>query len=278
MPADGSIVPPMYTDFFWEARATTKSPTTSAKANKILDDAGYKKGADGSVRCPTARQAGVALQHPHRHPVEDKLAQFLDRLVQGDRHHADHQEARLQQVHRGDRRHRPVRHRDQRLVGQPRPGGGPGDPPVQPQAHRRPARAAAPSRSTATTTSRSSTRSSSRSSTGPSAPTSSSRCRSGSTPTPRSSPSTTRTTLRATARTGSPPSPRSRRTRASCTAAAASGRSTPLDAVERPAAAVRPRAAPNTGLIVGVVGGVVVLGVGGFFLSRRRKTMADDRE
>ncbi|NUP01906.1 MAG: LPXTG cell wall anchor domain-containing protein, partial [Nonomuraea sp.] len=34
----------------------------------------------------------------------------------------------------------------------------------------------------------------------------------------------------------------------------------------------------NTGLIVGVVGGVVVIGLAAFLLTRRRKSVADERE
>ncbi|HET6296027.1 MAG TPA: ABC transporter substrate-binding protein, partial [Kribbella sp.] len=50
--ADGSIVPPMYKDFFWEATGDEKVTFDVAKANKILDDAGYKKGADGVRAMP----------------------------------------------------------------------------------------------------------------------------------------------------------------------------------------------------------------------------------
>jgi peptide/nickel transport system substrate-binding protein len=77
-PADGSIVPPMYTDFFWEASGDTKVTYDVAKANKILDDAGYKKGADGVRTMPDGdRKLEFRFSIHTDTPIEDKLAEYL---------------------------------------------------------------------------------------------------------------------------------------------------------------------------------------------------------
>ncbi|WP_327087962.1 ABC transporter substrate-binding protein [Nonomuraea sp. NBC_01738] len=77
-PADGSIVPPMYTDFFWEATGADKISFDVAKANKILDDAGYKKGADGVRTMPDGKRKLEFRFTIHTDtPIEDKLAEYL---------------------------------------------------------------------------------------------------------------------------------------------------------------------------------------------------------
>ncbi|GGP17109.1 ABC transporter substrate-binding protein [Nonomuraea glycinis] len=77
-PADGSIVPPMYTDFFWEASGDTKVTYDVAKANKILDDAGYKKGADGVRTMPDGGKKLEFRFSIHTDtPIEDKLGEYL---------------------------------------------------------------------------------------------------------------------------------------------------------------------------------------------------------
>lgn len=78
VPADGSIVPPMYSDFFWQAEGADKVTFDPAKANQILDDAGYKKGADGVRTMPDGKQKLEFRFSIHTEtPSEDKLAQFL---------------------------------------------------------------------------------------------------------------------------------------------------------------------------------------------------------
>ncbi len=77
-PADGSIVPPMYKDFFWEATGDTKVTYDPAKANKILDDAGYKKGSDGVRTMPDgSRKLEFRFTIHTDTPIEDKLAEYL---------------------------------------------------------------------------------------------------------------------------------------------------------------------------------------------------------
>jgi len=77
-PADGSIVPPMYTDFFWEASGDAKVSYDPAKANQILDDAGYKKGADGVRTMPDGDKKLEFRFSIHTDtPIEDKLAEYL---------------------------------------------------------------------------------------------------------------------------------------------------------------------------------------------------------
>ncbi|MFI7706634.1 ABC transporter substrate-binding protein [Nonomuraea sp. NPDC049480] len=77
-PADGSIVPPMYKDFFWEASGDTKVTYDPAKANQILDDAGYKKGADGVRTMPDGeRKLEFRFTIHTDTPIEDKLAEYL---------------------------------------------------------------------------------------------------------------------------------------------------------------------------------------------------------
>ncbi|NUW37713.1 ABC transporter substrate-binding protein [Nonomuraea sp. SMC257] len=77
-PADGSIVPPMYKDFFWEATGDTKVTYDPAKANKILDDAGYKKGADGVRTMPDGKKKLEFRFTIHADtPIEDKLGEYL---------------------------------------------------------------------------------------------------------------------------------------------------------------------------------------------------------
>ncbi|WP_344582750.1 ABC transporter substrate-binding protein [Nonomuraea roseoviolacea] len=77
-PADGSIVPPMYKDFFWEASGDTKVTYDPAKANKILDDAGYKKGADGVRTMPDGKKKLEFRFTIHADtPIEDKLGEYL---------------------------------------------------------------------------------------------------------------------------------------------------------------------------------------------------------
>ncbi|MCG5218539.1 ABC transporter substrate-binding protein [Streptosporangium soli] len=78
VPADGSIVPPMYSDFFWQAEGEDLVAFDPAKANEILDDAGYKKGADGVRTMPDGkRKLELRFSIHTEEPVEDKLAQFL---------------------------------------------------------------------------------------------------------------------------------------------------------------------------------------------------------
>ncbi|MGW5687335.1 ABC transporter substrate-binding protein [Nonomuraea sp. NPDC003754] len=78
VPADGSIVPPMYTNFFWQAEGEEKVTFDLAKANQILDEAGYKKGADGVRTMPDGKRKLEMRFSIHTDtPTEDKLAQFL---------------------------------------------------------------------------------------------------------------------------------------------------------------------------------------------------------
>ncbi|MEU0093835.1 ABC transporter substrate-binding protein [Kribbella sp. NPDC006257] len=78
VPADGSIVPPMYKDFFWSATGAEKVSHDVAKANKILDDAGYKKGADGIRTMPDgSRKLQFRFSIHTDTPIEDKLAEYL---------------------------------------------------------------------------------------------------------------------------------------------------------------------------------------------------------
>ncbi len=77
-PADGSIVPPMYKDFFWQASGDQKIGFDVAKANKILDDAGYKKGADGIRTMPDgSRKLQFRFSIHTDTPIEEKLAEYL---------------------------------------------------------------------------------------------------------------------------------------------------------------------------------------------------------
>lgn len=77
-PAHGSIVPPMYTDFFWEATGDAKVTYDPAKANQILDDAGYKKGPDGIRTMPDGdRKLEFRFSIHTDTPIEDKLAEYL---------------------------------------------------------------------------------------------------------------------------------------------------------------------------------------------------------
>ncbi|ADB30707.1 extracellular solute-binding protein family 5 [Kribbella flavida DSM 17836] len=77
-PADGSIVPPMYKDFFWQAEGGAKVSFDAARANKILDDAGYQKGADGIRTMPDgSRKLQFRFSIHTDTPIEDKLAEYL---------------------------------------------------------------------------------------------------------------------------------------------------------------------------------------------------------
>ncbi|MFI6802313.1 ABC transporter substrate-binding protein [Streptosporangium canum] len=78
VPADGSIVPPMYQEFFWKAEGDDLVTHDIAKANEILDEAGYKKGADGVRTTPDGKRKLEMRFSIHTDtPVEDKIAQFL---------------------------------------------------------------------------------------------------------------------------------------------------------------------------------------------------------
>ncbi|MET7279384.1 ABC transporter substrate-binding protein [Kribbella sp. NPDC005582] len=77
-PADGSIVPPLYKSFFWEASGPEKITYDVAKANKILDDAGYKKGADGIRTMPDgSRKLQFRFSIHTDAPSEEKLSEYL---------------------------------------------------------------------------------------------------------------------------------------------------------------------------------------------------------
>ncbi|TCC45674.1 ABC transporter substrate-binding protein [Kribbella capetownensis] len=77
-PADGSIIPPLYKDFFWAASGDEKVTYDVAKANKILDDAGYKKGPDGIRTMPDgSRKLQFRFSIHTDTPIEDKLAEYL---------------------------------------------------------------------------------------------------------------------------------------------------------------------------------------------------------
>lgn len=77
-PADGSIVPPMYKEFFWEATGDTKVAYDVARANQLLDEAGYKKGSDGVRTMPDGgRKLEFRFTIHADTPIEDKLAEYL---------------------------------------------------------------------------------------------------------------------------------------------------------------------------------------------------------
>ncbi|TDD53473.1 ABC transporter substrate-binding protein [Kribbella antibiotica] len=77
-PADGSIIPPLYKSFFWEASGAEKITYNVAKANEILDAAGYKKGADGIRTMPDGSKKLQFRFSIHTDaPSEEKLAEYL---------------------------------------------------------------------------------------------------------------------------------------------------------------------------------------------------------
>ncbi|GAA0606892.1 ABC transporter substrate-binding protein [Kribbella sandramycini] len=77
-PSDGSIVPPMYKDFFWEATGAEKITYDAAKANQLLDEAGYQKGADGLRTMPDgSRKLQFRFSIHTDAPMEEKLAEYL---------------------------------------------------------------------------------------------------------------------------------------------------------------------------------------------------------
>ncbi|GAA4199327.1 ABC transporter substrate-binding protein [Streptosporangium oxazolinicum] len=78
VPADGSIIPPMYKEFFWRAEGDKAVTFDPAEANRLLDEAGYARGADGIRTMPGGGRALEMRFSIHTEdPVEDKLAQFL---------------------------------------------------------------------------------------------------------------------------------------------------------------------------------------------------------
>ncbi|GAA3512799.1 peptide/nickel transport system substrate-binding protein [Streptosporangium album] len=78
VPADGSVIPPMYKDFFWQAEGDDLVTHDVAKANQILDDAGYEKGPDGVRTMPDGKRKLEMRFSIHTDtPVEEKLAQYL---------------------------------------------------------------------------------------------------------------------------------------------------------------------------------------------------------
>jgi len=78
VPADGSIIPPMYREFFWRAEGDKAVTFDPAEAGRILDEAGYAKGADGIRAMPGGgRRLEMRFSIHTEDPVEDKLAQFL---------------------------------------------------------------------------------------------------------------------------------------------------------------------------------------------------------
>ncbi|WP_329091681.1 ABC transporter substrate-binding protein [Streptosporangium sp. NBC_01469] len=78
VPADGSIIPPMYQEFFWRAEGDKAVTFDPAEANRLLDEAGYAKGADGIRTMPGGgRKLEMRFSIHTEDPVEDKLAQFL---------------------------------------------------------------------------------------------------------------------------------------------------------------------------------------------------------
>lgn len=77
-PSDGSIIPPMYKDFFWQATGAEKVTFDLAKANQILDEAGYKKGADGIRTMPDgSRKLQFRFSIHTDTPIEEKLSEYL---------------------------------------------------------------------------------------------------------------------------------------------------------------------------------------------------------
>ncbi|GLW06689.1 peptide ABC transporter substrate-binding protein [Microtetraspora sp. NBRC 13810] len=76
--ADGSIVPPLYSEFFWRAQGEEQVTFDTAEANRILDEAGYRRGDDGIRTMPDGgRRFEMRFSIHTDTPVEDKLAQFL---------------------------------------------------------------------------------------------------------------------------------------------------------------------------------------------------------
>ncbi|WP_214410626.1 ABC transporter substrate-binding protein [Sphaerisporangium fuscum] len=78
VPADGSVVPPMYPEFFWKAEGADLVVHDPARANRMLDDAGYKRGPDGIRTMPGGgRRLDLRFSIHTETPVEEKIAQFL---------------------------------------------------------------------------------------------------------------------------------------------------------------------------------------------------------
>ncbi|GAA3035745.1 ABC transporter substrate-binding protein [Streptosporangium longisporum] len=78
VPADGSIVPPMYREFFWRAEGDDAVTFDPAEAGRILDEAGYARGADGIRTMPGGgRRLEMRFSVRTEEPVEEKIAQYL---------------------------------------------------------------------------------------------------------------------------------------------------------------------------------------------------------
>lgn len=79
VPADGSIVPPMYQEFFWRAEGAERVAFDLAEANRVLDRAGYRRGPDGVRVMPddSARRLEFRFSVHTETPSEEKLAQYL---------------------------------------------------------------------------------------------------------------------------------------------------------------------------------------------------------
>ncbi len=117
--------------------ATTMVQYDVAKANKILDDAGYKKGPDGIRTMPDGtRKLQFRFSIHTDTPIEDKLAEYLTGWFKEIGITLTTKRLDSSKFTEETGTTGAVRHRDQRLVGEPGPRRGAGDPPVQPAADR----------------------------------------------------------------------------------------------------------------------------------------------
>lgn len=69
--------PTVYPDYFGFAPGTTAYPFDPAAANKMLDDAGYKKGADGIRLDKQGKPLNLRLEGRNSDPTHAEMAQFI---------------------------------------------------------------------------------------------------------------------------------------------------------------------------------------------------------
>ncbi|MDF5753677.1 ABC transporter substrate-binding protein [Spongiactinospora sp. TRM90649] len=80
--ADGAVVPPVFPEFHWSAQGDDLVTFDPARANEILDRAGYRRGPDGVRTMPeggpdAGRRLAMRFSVHAADPVEGKIAQYL---------------------------------------------------------------------------------------------------------------------------------------------------------------------------------------------------------
>jgi peptide/nickel transport system substrate-binding protein len=70
-------IPPMFSSFAWKPDTAIRRAYDPAKANKILDEAGYRRGADGTRTTPSGKPLKLRLFAPNHRPFYEPATEHI---------------------------------------------------------------------------------------------------------------------------------------------------------------------------------------------------------